>query len=143
MFYLSLTLLTFLSGTILPIASEAFFATALALGRAPAWVIFFASLGNCSAVAFNYFMGMKGVMPLLKKFGMGEEKIELFHTRFKKWDWLLFLVSWVPFIGDPITVYAGVIRYRFLPFFLIAASCRIARYIALFYLIDKLGWKFG
>ena len=44
--------------------------------------------------------------------------------------WTLFF-AWVPVIGDPLTVVAGVLRTRFVPFLLLVAAGKSARYIVI------------
>lgn len=41
------------------------------------------------------------------------------------------MLSWVPFIGDPITVIAGVLREPIFSFLLLVTIAKSARYIVL------------
>ncbi|MCK9473289.1 DedA family protein [Sulfurimonas sp.] len=78
----------------------------------------------------NYFLGYllyeKTKTKLLaskagaKAYGYG-------HT----YGYYALLLSWLPIIGDPLTLVAGVVRLRFVWFVLIAGSLRIARYALL------------
>ena len=50
----------------------------------------------------------------------------LWYRKYGRWSLLL---SWLPFIGDPITVAAGVMREPLLSFVLIVGFAKAARYI--------------
>ena len=71
-------------------------------------------------------------------FPVSEDKLEqaqqAYH-RFGRWSLLL---SWVPIIGDPLTVVAGIMREPFWRFLLIVTLAKAARYLALAAL--TLGW---
>lgn len=41
------------------------------------------------------------------------------------------LLSWLPIIGDPLTVVAGIMREPFLSFLVLVAIGKVARYVAL------------
>ena len=58
------------------------------------------------------------------------EKILALNQRYGKWT--LFL-AWMPVIGDPITIYAGLTRTNFWTFALIVYGGRIARYALIIY----------
>lgn len=49
-------------------------------------------------------------------------------SRYGRWSLLL---SWVPIIGDPLTLIAGVMREPFWSFFLIVLLAKAARYLVL------------
>jgi membrane protein YqaA with SNARE-associated domain len=41
-------------------------------------------------------------------------------------------LSWVPFIGDPITFVAGTLRYSLLPFIILVSIGKVGRYLLLY-----------
>ena len=89
-----------------------------------------ASSGNIAAIIVNYFIGFwlyeKSKSKLLSsKIGTVSYK----HGR--KYGYYALLLSWVPVIGDPLTVVAGVVRLKFVWFVIIAGGLRVARYYAL------------
>ena len=63
------------------------------------------------------------------------KKAQQAYHRFGRWSLLL---SWVPIIGDPLTVVAGIMREPFWRFLLIVTLAKAARYLALAAL--TLGW---
>ena len=48
-----------------------------------------------------------------------------------RYGYYALLLSWLPIIGDPLTLVAGVVRLRFVWFVIIAGSLRVARYYML------------
>lgn len=50
------------------------------------------------------------------------------YRRYGRWSLLL---SWVPIIGDPLTIAAGVLREPFPVFLLLVATAKIGRYLVL------------
>ena len=71
-------------------------------------------------------------------FPVSEEKLEktqqAYH-RFGRWSLLL---SWVPIIGDPLTLVAGVMRAPLWSFLLIVSLAKTGRYLMVMAL--TLGW---
>ena len=95
-----------------------------------------ASLGNILGSVFNWICGYYATFFVKKKwFPIGKKQIDkasLFFSKYGKWSLLL---SWVPFIGDPITFVAGTLRYSFLPFLLLVSIGKIGRYLIVYLLI--------
>ena len=55
-------------------------------------------------------------------------RAQRWYDRFGLWS---LLASWVPVIGDPLTVVAGMMRVPFLPFLVIVAFAKCLRYAAI------------
>jgi membrane protein YqaA with SNARE-associated domain len=49
--------------------------------------------------------------------------------------WVL-LLAWVPIIGDPLTVVAGLLRVRFWLFLMLVAVGKVARYAVLLQILE-------
>lgn len=134
-FYFLLFLTTFLAATLIPLSSEAILSSALLLKHNPVLVLIVASLGNCGGVTLNYFLGKKGVNFFLRRKAiLTQEKLDYFNRKFNKYNNALFLLAWLPVIGDPITIYAGIIELRFQKFILYVFTGRIVRYIATYFI---------
>lgn len=133
--YLSLFFSTFLSATILPFSSELILGTTLLFSKAPLSCLVAASLGNCLGVTANYIIGKKGITYLLDKLNFDQKKRDFYHEKFKKYDKALLLVSWTPFFGDPITIYAGITKLPFVEFAAYAYTGRVLRYIVIYFLL--------
>jgi len=117
----------FLAATILPFSSEAAFVVALQNNMPVAEALFFASTGNILAIIVNYYLGYFLYTKTKKKLlhsKMGRHSYLLGH----KYGYLALLLSWLPLIGDPITIVAGLVRLKFVWFVVVAGSLRVGRY---------------
>lgn len=89
--------------------------------------IFFASFGNILAIILNYWLGFwlyeKTSSKLLSS-KIGRDAYNYGH----KWGYSALVFTWLPIIGDPLTLVAGLVRLKFVWFVIIAGSLRIARY---------------
>jgi membrane protein YqaA with SNARE-associated domain len=125
--------LSFVAATLFPLSSEAAFYASIKLGMLPGEALLFASLGNCLGITFNYVLGRWGSGPL-------HQKTLQSRTGKRAMEWLdrhglaALLLSWLPILGDPLTIVAGLVRTNFLHFALICYSLRILRYLALLWL---------
>jgi len=130
---IGLMVVSFVAATILPFSSEAAVYGALRLGMAPGEVLLFASVGNCLGVLFNYWIGRWGSESLLHRAMQGRagRRAIDWSGRYGKWALLL---SWLPFIGDPLTIIAGIMRVRIVFFIAVACGTRVLRYGALLFL---------
>ncbi len=126
--YLSLMAFSFLAATIVPVSSEAALASALALDIQPLLALFFASIGNCTGVAFNYWLGWKGEEKLLHKH-LQKRSVARAYRITQKWGKWSLLLSWLPVIGDPITILAGILRVNFAFFAAVVFPLRFLRYL--------------
>ncbi|QSZ43032.1 DedA family protein [Sulfurimonas aquatica] len=86
-----------------------------------------ASSGNILAIIFNYYLGYflyeKTKTKLLKS-KIGNRSYALGH----KYGYFALLLSWLPIVGDPLTLVAGLVRLKFVWFVIIAGVLRVARY---------------
>jgi membrane protein YqaA with SNARE-associated domain len=53
-----------------------------------------------------------------------------------RYGYAALLLSWLPIIGDPITLVAGTVRLNFGLFLLVAGGLRVLRYLAIVYGVD-------
>lgn len=132
---LGLFVSTFLAATILPFSSEAALITAYELGMDAKEALLYASLGNCLAVALNFYLGRLlyvGMKKRIKASRNGRRALLLSH----RYGYYSLLLSPLPIIGDPITIAAGLIRLNFFWFALITFSLRILRYWFILYMLQ-------
>lgn len=110
--YLGLMAFSFLAATVIPVSSEAALAGGLASDMQPMLALLFATIGNCAGVPLNYWLGYKGEEKLLHKHlqKRGVAKAYEITQRWGKWSLLL---SWLPVVGDPITILAGILRMNY------------------------------
>ncbi len=130
MLELSLFLSAFLAATIFPFSSEVAFITALANDMPFAYAMLAASSGNILAIIANYWFGYwlyEKTQTKLKTSKSGNWSL----SYGKKYGYFILLFSWLPVIGDPLTLVAGVLRLNFIWFIIIAGSLRVGRYLLL------------
>jgi membrane protein YqaA with SNARE-associated domain len=120
----------FTSATLLPGTSEAVLAALYASRAAdPLALLFVASLANTAGSAVNWLLG-RFVTRFRDRswFPASPAQIaraESWYARYGLWSLLL---SWVPVIGDPLTVVAGILRVPFVTFIVIVGIAKTARY---------------
>lgn len=134
--YLFLLFVCFISATLIPFSSEIVFASFVWMGHSPVLAILIASLGNCAGVTVNYLLGRYGTGWFVERFfKLDPARLNEFSLKQKKYGIWFLLASWLPVIGDPITLYAGVVRIPFLRFALWAYSTRTVRYVILYFIV--------
>jgi membrane protein YqaA with SNARE-associated domain len=129
---LSLFVTAFLAATILPFSSEVALFTAVEAGLDKHTALLVASLGNILAIIFNYYLGYflyEKTKEKLLKSKSGKKALHVGHT----YGYWALLLSWLPIIGDPLTLVAGMVRLNFFTFLLIAGALRIIRYLIVLY----------
>ncbi|WP_210409370.1 YqaA family protein [Leptospira fletcheri] len=127
---LGLTLVSFAAATILPFSSEAALLLAIFSGMPSDKAVFWASVGNCSACLFNYGIGFWFRGKVQKK--ISESKLyALWASRIERRGIPVLLLSFLPIIGDPITILSGFFRQSLWIFVPIVFSLRILRYLLL------------
>jgi membrane protein YqaA with SNARE-associated domain len=128
--YGGLFLASFLAATILPFSSELVLGVLLAQGFSPYMTVFAATSGNVIGSAVNYGTGRVGRGMVFKKIlRLSETEIDTAETRFKRYGVFSLLFAWVPFIGDPLTVAAGMLKIHFGLFLLLVSIGKFLRYI--------------
>lgn len=129
--YATLFATAFLAATILPFSSELVLAGYLAASDRPwAMLIAVASLGNVLGSITNWALG-RGLNLFRDRRWFPVDagalaRAERWYHRYGRWSLLL---SWVPVIGDPLTVIAGFLREPLWIFVLIVGVVKVARYL--------------
>ena len=138
MIYLSLFLISFLAATILPFSSELTLAGLLATSNYDNLLLLIvASLGNILGSVVNWVLGFYSRSLSTKKwFPFKNEQIEKSSRWFNKFGRWSLLFAWVPFIGDPLTLAAGLLRIKFIEFLILVTIGKVSRYITIFYLLS-------
>lgn len=133
---LGLFLICFLSATIIPIASEAALIGFLVAGYDPISSFLAASIGNTLGGTTNYFLGLLGNPEKLKKRLEHKGRFEKFENWVHQYGVWLGLLSWLPFIGDPLTIALGYFRVPFIPLLILMAIGKFARYYVIVFIFD-------
>ena len=137
MIYLSLFTISFLAATILPFSSELTLAGLISTSNYDNLLLLVvASFGNVLGSVFNWSLGFYSRNLSTKKwFPFKETQIERSSKWFSKFGKWSLLFAWVPILGDPLTLVAGLLRVRFLDFVILVAIGKVSRYLVVFYLI--------
>lgn len=132
MIYVGLFATALLAATLVPAQSEALL-VALLLADHPAWLLVpVATAGNVLGSTVNWWLG-RGIERFRDRrwFPVGPAALaraQRWYARVGKWSLLL---SWVPVVGDPLTLVAGVMREPLAPFLLLVTLAKLGRYVAL------------
>ncbi|MDY0934473.1 YqaA family protein [Pseudomonas viridiflava] len=119
------------AATLLPMQSETVLAGMLLSQAYPAVVLLsVATLGNVLGSILNWLLG-RSIIRLRHKrwFPASEAQLEKAQRFYLKYGYWSLLLSWVPLIGDPLTLIAGVLREPLWRFVLIVAVAKGARYL--------------
>ena len=134
--YYGLFIAAFLAATILPLSSEIVLSTLLLGGFSPTSVILTATAGNVLGSLVNYALGYWLSLELVKRWlKMSEAEFQKAEQRYRKYGLFSLLFAWLPIIGDPLTVIAGILRVRLLWFVILVTLGKLLRYIVTSYLV--------
>lgn len=137
MVYLSLFTAAFLAATIVPFYSEFALAGAQLAGHNSALIWLVATAGNTLGSVVNWLLGL-GIEKYKDRrwFPFKPEQIERAQRWFQRFGIWSLLLAWAPVGGDALTLVAGIMRVRFLPFLLLVAAGKGARYAVVLWLVD-------
>lgn len=137
--YLGLFVITFLSASLLPLASEAVVVALPALGFDVWLVLIVATAGNFSGSLFNYYLGRTGRHLLDESFlRVDPEKMKRAEGLFQRRGAPVLFFSWLPVIGDPLTVVAGVLHLGLRNFIFWVLVGKLLRYAVLLGIVSLL-----
>ncbi len=138
--YLGLFLAAFGAATLLPMQSEAVLVGMLLSNQyVVSFLLAVATLGNVLGSALNWLLGRYVEKFRHRRwFPVSEGKLEKAQQSYLRYGRWSLLLSWVPIIGDPLTVVAGVMREPLWSFILIVTLAKGVRYLVL--TAVALGW---
>jgi membrane protein YqaA with SNARE-associated domain len=131
--YLSLFAAAAIAATVLPAQSEALLVGLIAAGgQSPLMLVAVASLGNVLGAFVNWLLG-RGIERFRDRrwFPVGPAALARAEGWYRRWGRWSLLFSWLPIVGDPLTVVAGALREPLPSFLLLVAVGKVARYAAL------------
>ncbi|MFZ5798747.1 MAG: YqaA family protein [Thermodesulfobacteriota bacterium] len=127
---LALFLLGFLAATLMPLGSEWLLVALLIKGYDPLPAVAAATAGNTLGACTTYWIGLWGAPMVINKLlridARQQAKAEAVYARYGSWS--LFF-SWLPVVGDPLCLVGGILRVRFVPFFILVLSGKLSRYV--------------
>ena len=135
--YLSLFFISFLAATIIPFSSELTLAGLISTSNYNNLLLLITtSFGNVLGSVVNWTLGFYSRNLTTKKwFPFKDNQIENSSKWFRKFGKWSLLFAWVPIIGDPLTLVAGLLRVRFFDFVILVAIGKVSRYLVVFYLM--------
>nr|WP_298099056.1 YqaA family protein [uncultured Shinella sp.] len=131
--YGGLFLAAFLAATLIPAQSEAVLASLLAIGDySPGLLILVAGTGNVLGSVVNWLLG-RGIERYREArwFPVSAKSLERAGYWYRRYGWWSLLASWMPIVGDPLTLAAGIMREPFPRFLLVVIIAKFGRYIVL------------
>ena len=135
--YPVLFLVSFLSSTLLPLASEAFVLGFVKLDFNVYFVLFIASFGNVLGSLSTYALAYFGKEKILKKyFQKALKKLEKLDMNFKKFGAFFAFLSFLPLIGDIFVLGLGFAKYNFYKTALFIALGKLSRYTFIIFLAN-------
>ncbi|MDX8414238.1 MAG: YqaA family protein [Mariprofundales bacterium] len=132
----ALFLSALLSATLLPGGSEALLIYQLHQGEHAWLLILIAGCGNVLGSIITYGIGYGGNQllyhhPIGHKFAPSPQRMEQGKQLFSRWGYPSLLFAWLPIVGDPITLVAGVLRIPLTWFVILVSIGKFSRYTAL------------
>lgn len=131
--YAGLFLSAFVAATLLPTASEAVLVGLLLSDtHSVGLLLAVATLGNVLGSVVNWLLGRcierYRDRPWFPVKPDSRGRAQGWYQRYGKW---MLLLSWMPVVGDPLTVVAGVMREPFGVFLLLVTLAKFGRYLVL------------
>ena len=135
---MKLFIISLLAATILPLSSEIVLTTMLLTNLFEKNILLFvASSGNILGSIINWYLGKKiTIFQDRKWFPVSQDQLNKSQKYFQKYGLWSLLLAWVPVIGDPLTLLAGVLKVRFSIFFILVSISKISRYVFILYLVS-------
>jgi membrane protein YqaA with SNARE-associated domain len=131
--YPGLFLAALVAATLLPAQSELLLLAMLATERfSPAGLLIAASLGNILGSTINWALGrFLSSHRNARWFPVSQVAMMKAEERYRRFGELSLLLSWLPIIGDPLTLIAGVLRTPLHRFLILVTIAKFGRYAAL------------
>lgn len=127
---LGLFFAAFLAATLIPAQSEAVLVALILAGTHPLWLLLsVATFGNVLGSLVNW-----GVGRFLMRFSTHRwfpfSPAQTARARgwYGKWGWISLFGSWLPIVGDPITLAAGMMREPLWRFLIVVTLAKFSRY---------------
>ena len=128
--YFALFFAAFGAATLLPLQSEAALVGLLLRGNYNLWLLLgMATLGNVLGSVVNWWLGRwVEHFKTRRWFPVSDKQLDKARNHYERWGHWTLLLSWVPIIGDPLTLVAGVMREPLWRFLLLVTLAKGVRY---------------
>ncbi|MDZ5602381.1 YqaA family protein [Pseudomonas sp. RP23018S] len=121
------------AATLLPLQSEAVLVSLL-LRQPQAWItlLLVATAGNVLGSVVNWWLGrLLDRLRHRRWFPFTPGQLQRAQQRYRRWGCWSLLLSWMPVIGDPLTLIAGLLREPFWRFLILVTLAKAGRYLVL------------
>jgi membrane protein YqaA with SNARE-associated domain len=128
-----LFLAALVAATLVPAQSEAVLvALVLAGGHPVALLVAVATVGNVLGSVVNWALG-RFLMRFADhpRFPFSPAQVARAQGWYARWGWVSLFGSWLPVVGDPLTLAAGTMREPLWRFLLVVTAAKLGRYLAL------------
>jgi membrane protein YqaA with SNARE-associated domain len=120
----------FAAATILPLSSEVVLgALAAADSTDPRLLLAVATAGNTFGAVANWAIGRYAATWRTRLISTDDGSFQRACRWFHRWGVWCLLLSWLPVVGDPLTLVAGLLRTAFVPFVVLVLIGKAARYL--------------
>ncbi len=127
----ALFLVSFLASTVIPLGSEWLLVALIVKGLPVGALVVIATLGNFLGACTTYAVGIWGSALFIDKvLRLDRRKVEQATTLYRKFGCWSLLFSWLPIIGDPLCLAAGLLRLNPPLFAGLVALGKLGRYAA-------------
>lgn len=130
----------FLAATVFPMQSEAVLAALFLAGEEPvSLLLLVATFGNVLGSTVNWILG-RFLLSFRDRrwFPVSDMQLARATGWYRRWGRWSLLGSWLPVVGDPLTLVAGALREPLPTFLLLVTLAKGGRYVAVVALLDRL-----
>ncbi|MEO3678856.1 YqaA family protein [Rheinheimera sp. FR7-31] len=132
MAYFSLFFSGFVAATLFPASSEVLLLALQAQGYNLIWLFIAATAGNTLGSCVNWYLGWRLLDFQHKRwFPVSPAALRRAQQQFQRYGSWSLLLAWLPVVGDPLTLVAGVLKVRFSVFLLLVLLGKATRYALL------------
>ncbi|MBK1991725.1 DedA family protein [Campylobacter sp. 2018MI35] len=136
--YPMLFLASFLSSTLLPLASEAFVLAFIKFNFNPYSVLFIATLGNTLGSLSTYTLAFLGKQKILEKyFSNPLKKLEKLSINFNRFGAIFSFLSFLPIVGDIFVLGLGFAKYPLIKAIIFITLGKLSRYIFIIFIANS------
>lgn len=141
--FTGLFMVCFLAATVLPAQSEILLAAMVLAEHYPLWaLVAVATVGNVLGSTVNWVLGLYlAQFEGRRWFPVNRAQAARAEGWYRRWGKWSLLLSWAPFIGDPLTLVAGVLREPLPVFLILVTVAKLGRYLVVAGLVE--GWLQG